>query len=211
MSIQTNPVVSHLSVDDSQYRIQTEPYYKPIADEISLYEAAWEVRMPVMLKGPTGCGKTRFVEYMAYRLERPLITVACNEDMTASDLVRFALQALVQNRRRSALSLVGVVIGVVAVLSLTALGEGAIRYVDDQFASLGNGIVMVVPGKNDTTGGMPDSSDTRFITTSPNSAPAGLAAINPIPATASKATVTAVHFICLVTFCPFIDQRTGAP
>jgi nitric oxide reductase NorQ protein len=50
--------------------------------------------MPVMLKGPTGCGKTRFIEYMAYRLGRPLITVACNEDMTASDLVgRFLLDA----------------------------------------------------------------------------------------------------------------------
>ncbi len=75
--------------------------------------------------------------------------------MNALALVRFALQALVQNRRRSALSLVGVVIGVVAVLSLTALGEGAITYVNDQFASLGNGLVVVVPGKNETTGGMP--------------------------------------------------------
>lgn len=75
--------------------------------------------------------------------------------MTGSDLIRFATSALVANRRRSALSLVGVVIGVVAVVSLTALGEGAITYVNDQFASLGNGIVMIVPGKNDTTGGIP--------------------------------------------------------
>jgi nitric oxide reductase NorQ protein len=50
--------------------------------------------MPMMLKGPTGCGKTRFVEYMAWRLQKPLITVACNEDMTASDLVgRFLLDS----------------------------------------------------------------------------------------------------------------------
>ena len=77
-----------------QYRITQEPYYRPVADEVELYEAAYSVRMPMMLKGPTGCGKTRFVEYMAYKLGKPLITVACNEDMTASDLVgRFLLSA----------------------------------------------------------------------------------------------------------------------
>lgn len=76
------------------YRVATQPYYRPVADEVELYEAAYSVRMPMMLKGPTGCGKTRFVEYMAWRLNRPLITVACNEDMTASDLVgRFLLDA----------------------------------------------------------------------------------------------------------------------
>ena len=75
--------------------------------------------------------------------------------MTSSDFVRFASHALYQNRRRSALSLLGVVIGVIAVVSLTAIGEGALRYVNDQFSSLGNGIVMVGPGKNDTTGGIP--------------------------------------------------------
>jgi len=57
-----------------------------------MYQAAYDARMPVMLKGPTGCGKSRFVEYMAWKLGKPLITVACNEDMTASDLVgRFLL------------------------------------------------------------------------------------------------------------------------
>ncbi len=77
-----------------QYRITKEPYYRPVADEVELYEAAYSVRMPMMLKGPTGCGKTRFVEYMAHKLGKPLITVACNEDMTASDLVgRFLLSA----------------------------------------------------------------------------------------------------------------------
>ncbi len=76
----------------SQYRIEKEPYYRTVADEVDLYEAAYSVRMPMMLKGPTGCGKTRFIEYMAWKLGRPLITVACNEDMTASDLIgRFLL------------------------------------------------------------------------------------------------------------------------
>lgn len=77
-----------------QYQIKNQPYYRSVADEVALYEAAYAVRMPVMLKGPTGCGKTRFVEYMAWKLQKPLITVACHEDMTASDLVgRFLLDA----------------------------------------------------------------------------------------------------------------------
>ncbi len=77
-----------------QYMIETEPFYHPTADEVALFEAAYARRLPVMLKGPTGCGKSRFVEYMAWKLRRPLITVACNEDMTAADLVgRFLLDA----------------------------------------------------------------------------------------------------------------------
>ncbi len=76
------------------YRVEREPYYRSVADEVRLYEAAYSARMPVMLKGPTGCGKTRFVEYMAWKLGRALVTVACNEDMTASDLVgRYLLDA----------------------------------------------------------------------------------------------------------------------
>ncbi|MHB8322708.1 MAG: AAA family ATPase, partial [Acidithiobacillus sp.] len=78
----------------TEYRIKKTPYYRATGDETELYEAAYSVRMPMMLKGPTGCGKTRFVEYMAYKLDKPLITVACNEDMTASDLVgRFLLDS----------------------------------------------------------------------------------------------------------------------
>ena len=79
-------------VDIEQYRIKTEPYYEPVGNELELYSSAYEVRMPMMIKGPTGCGKSRFVEHMAWKLGKPLITVACNEDMTASDLVgRFLL------------------------------------------------------------------------------------------------------------------------
>lgn len=68
------------------YRITAEPYYQSAANEVSIFRAAWQHRLPVMLKGPTGCGKTRFLEYMAWRLERPLITIAAHEDMTAADL-----------------------------------------------------------------------------------------------------------------------------
>jgi len=78
----------------AQYRVTDEPYYRPVAGEVEMFEAAYAAKMPVMLKGPTGCGKTRFVEHMAWKLGKPLVTVACNEDMTASDIVgRFLLDA----------------------------------------------------------------------------------------------------------------------
>ena len=64
----------------------TVPYYVPVADEIAVFESCHARGLPVMLKGPTGCGKTRFVEHMAHRLGRPLVTVACHDDLSASDL-----------------------------------------------------------------------------------------------------------------------------
>ena len=96
-----------------EFLVRSEPYYRPISDELVLFEAAYEQHIPVLLKGPTGCGKTRFVEYMAWKLGRPittvgndaqqmnegevrvpLVTIACHEDLTASDLVgRYLLDA----------------------------------------------------------------------------------------------------------------------
>jgi len=96
-----------------EYHPHVEPYYVPTGDEVELFEAAFNSKIPVLLKGPTGCGKTRFVEYMAWKLGRPLtivrdtkakrdseaiqalplVTVACHEDLTASDLVgRYLLE-----------------------------------------------------------------------------------------------------------------------
>lgn len=82
----------------SSARLEAEPWYLPQGDEIEVFEAAYTARLPVLLKGPTGCGKTRFIEHMAWRLYRraegrrravatPLVTVACHEDLTATDLV----------------------------------------------------------------------------------------------------------------------------
>jgi len=86
----------------NQAQLREEPYYLPLADEIDVFRAAYEARLPVLLKGPTGCGKTRFVEHMAWRLFRherpstlevPLMTISCHEDLTATDMVgRFLLQ-----------------------------------------------------------------------------------------------------------------------
>jgi nitric oxide reductase NorQ protein len=95
-----------------EYYALREPFYLPVGDEVALFTAAFSQQIPVLLKGPTGCGKTRFIEYMAWKLGRPLtiikdatdgesekthglplITVACHEDLTASDLVgRYLLE-----------------------------------------------------------------------------------------------------------------------
>jgi nitric oxide reductase NorQ protein len=70
-----------------------EPYYLPSGDEIRIFEQCHGKNLAVMLKGPTGCGKTRFVEHMAWRLQRPLITISCHDDLTASDLIgRFMIR-----------------------------------------------------------------------------------------------------------------------
>ncbi len=82
-----------------EYVPEEEPFYVPVGDEVEIFRAAYRSRLPVSLKGPTGCGKTRFLEYMAWKLGKedgsplPLITVACHEDLTAGDLVgRYILQ-----------------------------------------------------------------------------------------------------------------------
>jgi nitric oxide reductase NorQ protein len=92
--------LSAREVKIEEYRIREEPYYLPIKDEVEIFRAAFRSKIPVLLKGPTGTGKTRFIEYMTYTISRelglsdgedslslPLITVACHEDLTATDLV----------------------------------------------------------------------------------------------------------------------------
>ncbi len=97
-----------------EFLVRDEPYYRVVGDELDHFTAAYHQHIPVLLKGPTGCGKTRFVEYMAWKLGRPLsvmkedgaqelkegevrvplVTIACHEDLTASDLVgRYLLDA----------------------------------------------------------------------------------------------------------------------
>ena len=68
-------------------RIDDEPFYQPVENEIEMFEAAAKAGLPVLLKGPTGCGKTRFVEHMAWKLGRPLVTVSCHDDLTTADLI----------------------------------------------------------------------------------------------------------------------------
>jgi nitric oxide reductase NorQ protein len=92
-----------MSTASNPATLSEEPYYLPLGDEIGVFRAAYEARLPILLKGPTGCGKTRFVEHMAWRLYRserastleiPLMTISCHEDLTATDMVgRYLLQA----------------------------------------------------------------------------------------------------------------------
>jgi len=106
----TEPTYRQYAIEE--YTVDREPFYVPVKDEIELFEAAYTQKIPVLLKGPTGCGKTRFIEHMAFKLGRPLtvikdagkggeanghgrplVTVACHEDLTASDLVgRYLLE-----------------------------------------------------------------------------------------------------------------------
>ena len=72
--------------DGLRYPPPAAPYYVATGEEIAVFETCHARRLPMMLKGPTGCGKTRFVEHMAWRLGRPLVTVACHDDLSASDL-----------------------------------------------------------------------------------------------------------------------------
>ena len=78
----------------ADWRLHEQPFYQPVGSEIAAFEAARSARLPLLLKGPTGCGKTRFVEHMAWRLKLPLVTVACHEDLSAGDLAgRWLLDA----------------------------------------------------------------------------------------------------------------------
>ncbi len=75
------------SKEVSSFFIENEPYYLPQGKEVELCEKAFYFKLPILLKGPTGCGKTRFMEYMAWRLKRPLFTISCHDDLSTSDLV----------------------------------------------------------------------------------------------------------------------------
>ncbi|MBI3546081.1 MAG: CbbQ/NirQ/NorQ/GpvN family protein [Gammaproteobacteria bacterium] len=86
MSLPKNTAAARVTQTE-EYLIKDEPYYEPVAKEIDIFEAAYRQQLPVLLKGPTGCGKTRFMQHMAWHLKRPLITVSCHDDLTATDLV----------------------------------------------------------------------------------------------------------------------------
>lgn len=82
----TKSVASISPVAESQVASNI-PFYKPHGNEVELFEHAFSQQLPLLIKGPTGCGKTRFVTHMAARLKRPLYTVSCHDDLTATDLV----------------------------------------------------------------------------------------------------------------------------
>ena len=118
------------------YKQTHEPFYVSTASEIDLFVAAHKMKLPVMLKGPTGCGKTRFVEYMAWHLKRPLITVACHEDLSATDLVgRYLLEGEDTIWHDGPLT--------------TAVKNGAICYLDEVVEARKDTIVLIHPLTDD--------------------------------------------------------------
>ena len=111
---------------------EEEPYYLPSGDEISIFEQCHHRNMAVMLKGPTGCGKTRFVEHMAWRLRRPLVTVSCHDDLTASDLIgRFLIRPDGTQWQDGPLT--------------RAVREGAICYLDEVVEARQDTVVVLHP------------------------------------------------------------------
>jgi nitric oxide reductase NorQ protein len=134
----TNTTDAIIAIEQSieKYRIAREPYYLNIRHEVSLFETAYKAKLPVMLKGPTGCGKTRFVEAMAYKLGRPLVTVACHEDLSATDLVgRYLLEGDDTVWRDGPLT--------------TAVRHGAICYLDEIVEARKDTIVLIHPLTDD--------------------------------------------------------------
>ena len=116
----------------ADHRIAAEPYYRPTGDECALFAAAYAQRLPLLLTGPTGCGKTRFVEHMAWRLGKPLVTVACNEDLTAGDLAgRWLLDAEGTRWQDGPLTL--------------AARHGAICYLDELVEARADATVVIHP------------------------------------------------------------------
>jgi nitric oxide reductase NorQ protein len=119
-----------------KYVISREPFYLPVGKEVELFDTAYRTKLPVMLKGPTGCGKTRFIEYMAWRLNRPLVTVACHEDLSATDLVgRFLLEGDETVWHDGPLT--------------TAVKHGAICYLDEVVEARKDTIVLIHPLTDD--------------------------------------------------------------
>ncbi len=87
-----NNMSKNIRIDE--HLISAEPYYLHLGNELELAEAAYRSGIPLLLKGPTGCGKTRFMQYLAWKLGRPLITVSCHDDLSTSDLVgRYLIRA----------------------------------------------------------------------------------------------------------------------
>ena len=123
-----------------EYFVTEEPCYESVGDEIAVFEAAYSNMLPVLLKGPTGCGKTRFMEHMAWRLKRPLITVSCHDDLTSSDLVgRFLVKS-------------GETVWVDGPLA-RAVRAGGICYLDEIVEARKDTTVVIHPLADDRRGG----------------------------------------------------------
>ena len=125
-----------ITPSSEDFLLPESPWYRATADEVEVFETAWRTQLPVLLKGPTGCGKTRFVAHMAHKLGRPLVTVACHEDLTAADLLgRFLILGDETVWCDGPLT--------------TALRHGAILYLDEVVEARNDTMVVIHPLTDD--------------------------------------------------------------
>ena len=120
----------------NNYMITAKPFYLPQGDELAISEAAYEHHIPLLLKGPTGCGKTRFMQRLAWKLKRPLVTVSCHDDLSTSDLIgRFLIKG-------------GEAVWVDGPLTM-AVRHGAICYLDEIVEARKDTTVVIHPLADD--------------------------------------------------------------
>jgi nitric oxide reductase NorQ protein len=137
MTTQTEHITrGRAGLDLGLRQFDAQPYYVATGDEVKVFSKCHERGLPVMLKGPTGCGKTRFVEHMAWKLGRPLVTIACHDDLSASDLTgRFLI------RGEETVWVDGPL--------TTAARQGAICYLDEVVEARQDTIVVIHPLTDD--------------------------------------------------------------
>ena len=165
------------------WRITRQPWYRPRGDEIASFEAAHARRIPLLLKGPTGCGKTRFVEHMAWRLKLPLVTVACHEELGAADLVgRWLLDGDGTRWQDGPLT--------------QAARHGGICYLDELVEARANTTVVLHP-LSDTRRMLPIAAHDEVVTAHPDFQL--VVSYNPSPAAAELKASTRQRF-CALTF-----------
>ncbi len=177
----------------ADWRIVVEPYYQPRAEEFALFEAAYARRLPVILKGPTGCGKTRFVEHMAWRLRRPLVTVACHEDLSTGDLIgRWLLDGDGTRWQDGPLTL--------------AARHGAICYLDELVEARANTTVVIHP-LTDTRRMLPLAPCNELVHAHPDFQL--VVSYNPSPATREMKASTRQRFCAMEFGYPDPEQEAG--
>ena len=175
------------------HRVAHEPFYQARGDEIALFEAAYARRLPLILKGPTGCGKTRFVEHMAWRLKRPLVTVACHEDLGTGDLVgRWLLEGDGTRWQDGPLAL--------------AARHGAICYLDELIEARANTTVVIHP-LTDTRRVLPIAARNEIVHAHPDFQL--VVSYNPSPAAAEMKPATRQRFCALEFGYPEPEQEAG--
>lgn len=173
------------------WRVLDEPYYQPAGDEVDRFAAAYARRLPLLLKGPTGCGKTRLVEAMAWRLGRPLVTVACHDDLSANDLVgRWVLDGDGTRWQDGPLAL--------------AARHGAICYLDEMAEARADTTVAIHP-LTDTRRMLPITARNEMLRAHPDFAL--VVSYNPGPSSREMKASTRQRFCALALDYPAPEQE----